>query len=65
MTNTHPVLAEVTDRITNRSTQSRTAYLSQVRAAGDRGPARGRLACANLAPGFAASGKTIAMTAAP
>ena len=58
MTHTHPVLAEVTDRIANRSTQSRTAYLSQVREAGDRGPARGRLACANLAHGFAASGKT-------
>ena len=58
MTHTHPVLAEVTDRITNRSKESRTAYLSQVRAAGDRGPARGRLACANLAHGFAASGKT-------
>ena len=58
MTHTHPVLAEVTERIANRSKESRTAYLSQVRAAGDRGPARGRLACANLAHGFAASGKT-------
>ena len=58
MTHTHPVLAEVTERIAARSKESRTAYLSQVRAAGDRGPARGRLACANLAHGFAASGKT-------
>ena len=57
MTDIHPVLAEVTDRITARSKDSRTAYLTQVRAAGDRGPARGRLACANLAHGFAASGK--------
>ena len=57
MNDIHPVLAEVTDRITARSKDSRTAYLTQVRAAGDRGPARGRLACANLAHGFAASGK--------
>ena len=56
MNHIHPVLAEVTDRITARSAESRAAYLSQIRAAGDRGPARGRLACANLAHGFAATG---------
>ena len=38
MNDIHPVLAEVTDRITARSKDSRTAYLTQVRAAGDRGP---------------------------
>ena len=48
----------VTDRITERSSEPRAAYLQQIREAGDRGPARGRLACANLAHGFAASGKT-------
>jgi phosphogluconate dehydratase len=53
----HPVLKTVTDRITERSSAPRAAYLKQIREAGDRGPARGRLACANLAHGFAASGK--------
>ncbi|MBJ8345714.1 phosphogluconate dehydratase [Antrihabitans sp. YC2-6] len=57
MTYTHPVLAEVTDRIIAASEPQRTKYLKRIRLAGDRGPARGRLACANLAHGFAASGK--------
>jgi len=51
----HPVVAEVTARIVERSSAGRGAYLDRIRAAGDRGPARGRLACANLAHGFAAS----------
>ena len=51
----HPVVAEVTARIVERSAPGRTAYLRRIRAADDRGPARGRLACANLAHGFAAS----------
>jgi phosphogluconate dehydratase len=51
----HPVIAEVTERLVERSFASRAAYLQRIRAAGDRGPARGRLACANLAHGFAAS----------
>ena len=58
MSTIHPVLEAVTDRITERSSAPRAAYLNQIREAGDRGPARGRLACANLAHGFAASGKT-------
>ena len=57
MNTIHPVLAAVTERLTERSSAPRTAYLHQVREAGDHGPARGRLACANLAHGFAASGK--------
>ena len=57
MNTIHPVLKTVTDRITERSSAPRAAYLKQIREAGDRGPARGRLACANLAHGFAASGK--------
>ncbi len=57
MTTTHPALAAVTERIIERSSAARAAYLHQIREAGDRGPARGRLACANLAHGFAASGK--------
>jgi len=52
---THPVVASVTRRIVERSAPGRAAYLDRVHAAGDRGPARGRLACANLAHGFAAS----------
>jgi len=52
----HPVLAEVTARITERSRAEREAYLARIREAAERGPARGRLACANLAHGFAASG---------
>jgi len=51
----NPVVADVTERLVERSRPSRTAYLKRIREAGDRGPARGRLACANLAHGFAAS----------
>ncbi|MGH3372264.1 MAG: phosphogluconate dehydratase, partial [Nocardioidaceae bacterium] len=54
--NVHPVLAEVTARIAERSRDERSAYLSRINEAANRGPARGRLACANLAHGFAASG---------
>jgi phosphogluconate dehydratase len=52
---THPVIAAVTERITDRSTKQRTAYLERLDAAAERGPARAKLACANLAHGFAAS----------
>ncbi|WP_182525666.1 phosphogluconate dehydratase [Nocardioides dongkuii] len=55
MTSPHPTVAAVTARIAARSERTRTAYLARIRAAADRGPARGRLACANLAHGFAAS----------
>jgi phosphogluconate dehydratase len=52
----HPVVAEVTRRLVERSAPSRTAYLSRVRAAAGTGPAaRTDLGCANLAHGFAAS----------
>lgn len=53
----HPVLAEVTARITERSRDERTAYLARLDAAATRGPMRTKLACANLAHGFAASGE--------
>ncbi|KAA0024561.1 phosphogluconate dehydratase [Antrihabitans cavernicola] len=56
MNDIQQTLRDVTDRIVERSAPERTAYLARIRAAGDRGPARGRLACANLAHGFAASG---------
>jgi len=53
---THPVIADVTRRLTERSAATRGAYLERVRAAAQQGPARGGLGCANLAHGFAASG---------
>jgi dihydroxyacid dehydratase/phosphogluconate dehydratase len=52
---THPVITDVTARIAERSLEQRRAYLSRLAAAAESGPARGRLACANLAHGFAAS----------
>jgi len=55
MTSLDPVVAAVTTRITERSSAGRAAYLDRIRAAADRGPARGKLACANLAHGFAAA----------
>jgi phosphogluconate dehydratase len=48
-------VAAVTARIVERSTGSRAAYLRKIRRAGDHGPARGNLGCANIAHGFAAS----------
>src|ERR1700677_5162893 len=50
----HPVVEDVTRRIVSRSAGTRTAYLERISAATDRGPARGRLACANFAHGLAA-----------
>jgi phosphogluconate dehydratase len=50
----HPVVDEVTQRIAARSAGSRAAYLERIAAAAERGPARGRLACANFAHGLAA-----------
>ncbi|MFI6515857.1 phosphogluconate dehydratase [Spirillospora sp. NPDC050679] len=57
-TSPHPVLAQVTARISARSSARRDAYLSRVRDARTAGPARGGLGCANLAHGFAACGPT-------
>jgi phosphogluconate dehydratase len=53
---THSVVADVTARIAERSAKQRSAYLARLATAAENGPARGRLACANLAHGFAASG---------
>ncbi|QDP98288.1 phosphogluconate dehydratase [Microlunatus elymi] len=52
----HPVLAAVTQRVIDRSRLERSAYLDRIDRAADREPARARLACANLAHGFAAAG---------
>jgi phosphogluconate dehydratase len=46
----------VTDRIRERSSTSRDAYLARCRAAAARKPRRGTLSCGNLAHGFAACG---------
>ena len=51
----HSVVADVTRRITDRSRPHRAAYLARIDAATDKGPARTKLACGNLAHGFAAS----------
>jgi phosphogluconate dehydratase len=45
----------VTERIVERSRTTRQAYLRRIGEAAALGPARSRLACANLAHGFAAS----------
>lgn len=55
MTPLHPTVAAVTARVVERSAAGRAEYLARTRAAADAGPARGRLACANLAHGFAAA----------
>jgi phosphogluconate dehydratase len=52
----HPVLTEVTERITARSAATRHAYLERLEAATLDGPARGQLGCANFAHGQAACG---------
>ncbi|HSR64812.1 MAG TPA: phosphogluconate dehydratase, partial [Xanthomonadaceae bacterium] len=52
----HPVVAEVTARIRERSQALRADYLARMDAARQAGPARLRLGCGNLAHGFAASG---------
>ena len=59
----NPVVAEVTARIVERSRADRQAYLQRLDAAAERGTARGRLACANLAHGFAARIKSLSAAA--
>ncbi|MGE0858020.1 MAG: phosphogluconate dehydratase [Gammaproteobacteria bacterium] len=51
----NPRVAEVTARIVARSEASRGDYLERMRGARGAGPQRARLACANLAHGFAAA----------
>lgn len=52
----HPVVAQVTERVAERSGERRAAYLRRTADARTVGPARGGLGCANLAHGFAACG---------
>ena len=49
-------IQRVTDRIVARSAASRADYLARMQSAASDGPARGGLACSNLAHGFAACG---------
>jgi phosphogluconate dehydratase len=51
----HPGLADVTERIVERSRESRTGYLERIDAAKGSGSARRRLGCTNLAHAFAAT----------
>ncbi len=50
----HPVVAQVTQRITQRSAISRAAYLQQIDAASRRDRGADRMGCANIAHAFAA-----------
>ncbi|GAB2627916.1 phosphogluconate dehydratase [Novilysobacter erysipheiresistens] len=52
----HPTVERVTARIIERSRVPRADYLARMAAARDAGPVRMRLACGNLAHGFAAAG---------
>ena len=51
----HRMLAEVTDRIRRRSTNSRASYLARLDKARAKGPIRQALGCTNLAHAFAAA----------
>lgn len=53
MTKLNPVVAEVTDRIRDRSAQTRAGYLRRMDAARDSGVGRAKLSCANWAHAFA------------
>ncbi|WP_313809145.1 phosphogluconate dehydratase [Sphingobium sp.] len=57
MTELHPVIAKVTDRIVKRSAASRLKYLDLIERGRDAGTNRAQLSCGNLAHGFAASGE--------
>jgi phosphogluconate dehydratase len=50
----HPVTAEVTERIVERSRETRSDYLARMEAARHAGPGRAKLSCANFAHAFAA-----------
>ena len=53
----HPKLAEVTDRIVERSRATRADYVARMEAAKSSKVTRSTLACGNLAHGFAACGE--------
>lgn len=51
----HPIVEAVTDEVIACSRPTRTAYLDRVERSAATGPMRSKLACSNLAHGFAAS----------
>ena len=53
MNSVHPVIARVTQRIIDRSAETRAAYLKRIDAARSKTVQRAKLACGNLAHGFA------------
>jgi phosphogluconate dehydratase len=57
MSNLHPEVSAVTDRIVERSRPGRTRYLDLIRRERENGIGRPRLSCGNFAHGFAASGE--------
>ncbi|MDX3901546.1 MAG: phosphogluconate dehydratase [Sphingobium sp.] len=57
MTDLHPVIAKVTERIVQRSAPRRRQYLDLIERGRDAGTNRDKLSCGNLAHGFAASGE--------
>ena len=57
MTTLHPVVERVTQRIVDRSRDSRRRYLELMDREAQRQPDRSSLGCSNLAHGFAASGE--------
>ncbi|MGV3769096.1 MAG: phosphogluconate dehydratase, partial [Sphingobium phenoxybenzoativorans] len=57
MTDLHPIVAAVTERIVKRSAPRRRKYLDLIERGRDAGTNRDQLSCGNLAHGFAASGE--------
>jgi phosphogluconate dehydratase len=55
MANLHPTLSRVTDRIIEKSRDSRRRYLDLIASQRDAGINRAKLSCGNLAHGFAAA----------
>ena len=50
-------IGEVTQKLIERSRESRETYLARIDEQADKGPHRGALSCGNLAHGFAACGQ--------
>ncbi len=53
MTQLHPTISRVTDRIIEKSKASRSAYLAQIRHEAENQPDRSMVSCSNLAHAFA------------
>jgi len=55
MTSLHPAIERVTQRIIDKSKESRRRYLELIEREAEKFPGRGALSCSNLAHGFAAA----------